>query len=106
MPVKKPFIKFNLRSLLPPEMSKAVTDVSTNPSDTGANPNINTTISFTMQLPSNSLFCPKLTCQVYDYIFRGLNQPLLGAFSLNLGAILDQSKKDEVKELSQSDDII
>lgn len=31
MPVKKPFIKFNLRSLLPPEKAKAVQNVSTNP---------------------------------------------------------------------------
>lgn len=73
MPVKKPFIKFNLKSLLPPEQSKAVTDVSTNPGDTGPDPNINTTISFTMMLPSNSLFCPKLTCYVYDYIFKGFS---------------------------------
>ena len=31
MPVKKPFIKFNIRSLLPPEKAKAVQNVSTNP---------------------------------------------------------------------------
>jgi hypothetical protein len=73
MPVKKPFVKFNVRSLLPPEKAKAVTNVSTNPSDTGANPNINTTISFTLQLPSSSLFCPKLSCDVYDYVFKGLS---------------------------------
>lgn len=73
LPVKKPFIKFNLRSLLPPEQAKAVTNVKTNPGDTGANPNINTTVTFTMKLPSSGLFCPKLSCDVYDYVFKGLN---------------------------------
>jgi hypothetical protein len=29
MPVKKPFIKFNLRSLLPPEKAQAVTNIKT-----------------------------------------------------------------------------
>ena len=80
LPVKKPFIKFNLKSLLPPEQAKAIADVFTNPGDTGPNPNINIFISFTMQLPADSLFCPKLTCYVYDYIFKGLSQPLLGTF--------------------------
>jgi hypothetical protein len=106
MPVKKPFIKFNLKSLLPPEQSKAITDVQTNPGDTGANPNINTSISFTMQLPHDSLFCPKLTCYVYDYVFKGLSQPLLGTFQINLGHILDETRQFEMEELEESSNII
>ena len=31
MPIKKPFIKFNLRSLLPPEKAQAVTNIQTQP---------------------------------------------------------------------------
>ena len=46
MAVKKPFIKFNLRSLLPPEKSQAVTNIKTNPAGSGSNPNINTVINF------------------------------------------------------------
>lgn len=72
LPVKKPFLKFNVRSLLPPEQAKAVSNIRTNPGDTGPNPNINTTITFTMRLPTNPLFCPKLSCDAYDYIFKGL----------------------------------
>ena len=71
MPVKKPFIKFNLRSLLPPEKAQAVTNIKTNPSATGSNPNINTMINFTIDLPINPLFCPKLACDVYDYVYKG-----------------------------------
>jgi hypothetical protein len=48
LPVKKPYIKFNLKSLLPADQSKAVADLQTRPGDTGENPNINTALSFTL----------------------------------------------------------
>ena len=70
LPVKKPFIKFNIKSLLPPEKAKAVENVKTQPNDKGANPNINTMINFIMHLPESELFCPKLSCDVYDYVFK------------------------------------
>ena len=66
LPVTKAFIKFHIKSLLPPEKSKAVQNVMTNPKDPGSNPNVNTMISFTMSLPKNPLYCPKLTCDVFD----------------------------------------
>jgi hypothetical protein len=72
MPVKKPFIKFNLRSLLPPDKAQAVTNIKTQPSAPGPNPNINTLINFALDLPVNPLFCPKLSCDVYDYVYKGL----------------------------------
>jgi len=46
MPIKKPFVKFNVKSLLPPEKAQAVTNVSTDPNAPGANPNINTMLTF------------------------------------------------------------
>jgi hypothetical protein len=46
MPIKKAFVKFRPRSLLPPERALAVTDVDTEPKESGANPNINTLITF------------------------------------------------------------
>jgi hypothetical protein len=91
MPVKKAFIKFNVRSLLPPEQAKAVQNVRTNPGEAGANPNINTTITFTLMLPTNPLFCPKLSCDVYDTLFTGLMQPLLGTFSIPIGDVLKET---------------
>jgi len=36
LPVKKPFVRFNLRSLLPPEKAQAVTNIKTLPSATGS----------------------------------------------------------------------
>jgi len=88
MPVKKPFIKFNLRSLLPPEKAQAVTNIKTQPNAAGPNPNINTMISFAIDLPVNPLFCPRLQCDVFDYVYKGLVQPLLGTFTLPIGDIM------------------
>ena len=88
MAVKKPFIKFNLRSLLPPEKAQAVTNVKTNPAGSGSNPNINTVINFQIELPEDPLFCPKLACDVYDMVFKGFMQPLLGTFSISIGELM------------------
>ena len=57
----------------------AVTNVQTEPC-AGADPNINTLLSFSCELPINKLYCPHLTCDVFDYIFIGLAQPLIGTF--------------------------
>jgi hypothetical protein len=46
MPIKKPFVKFRIKSLLPPEKAQAVTNVSTDPNANGPNPNINTMLTF------------------------------------------------------------
>lgn len=45
LPIKKPFIKFNIKSMLPPEKAIAVSDIITDPS-VGRNPNFNTIITF------------------------------------------------------------
>jgi hypothetical protein len=60
LPVKKPFIKFNLKSLLPPDAGSLIENIRTQPQATGANPNINTTIRFSMRLPKEELYCPRL----------------------------------------------
>jgi hypothetical protein len=60
LPVKKAFIQFNLKSLVPPQCSQAVENIKTQPGPAGANPTINTLIKFTLPIPSDPLFCPKL----------------------------------------------
>jgi hypothetical protein len=73
MPIKKPFIKFRIKSLLPPEKAQAVTDIKTDPNAPGADPNINTTLTFSIQLPTEDLYCPSLSCDIFDYVFSGLS---------------------------------
>lgn len=71
MPIRKPYIKFNVRSMLPPEKAVAVSDITTDPK-MGANPNFNTIITFSTSLPIEDIYCPALTCDVFDHIFLGL----------------------------------
>jgi hypothetical protein len=72
MPIRKPFVKFNIKSLLPQERADAITNIQTVPT-AGANPNINTLLSFSANLPAEALYCPQITCEVFDYIFLGLS---------------------------------
>lgn len=73
MPIKKPFIRFRIKSMLPPEKAQAVTDVNTDPNANGPNPNINTTLTFSVQLPEEELYVPSLGCDVFDYVFAGFS---------------------------------
>ena len=73
LPVKKAFIVFNLKSLVPPDDGRAVENVKTAPSAAGPNPTINTLIKFKVPLPVDKLFQPRLLCSVHDYIFKGFN---------------------------------
>ena len=73
MPIKKPFIKFRVKSLLPPEKAQAVTNVSTDPNACGPNPNINTMLTFNVNLPIEELYCPSLACDAFDYVYMGMS---------------------------------
>ena len=61
LPVKKAFVKFNLKSLLPPDSHGAVDNIQTQPSATGPDPSISCTIKFDIWLPNDPLYCPSLS---------------------------------------------
>ena len=90
MPIKKAFLQFNTRSLLPPEKALAVQNIKTAPKSSGPNPNINEVISFSSILPTKEIYCPKLSCEVFDYIYKGLSQPIVGSFVIDIGKIMAQ----------------
>jgi hypothetical protein len=73
LPVKKAFIVFNLKSLVPPDEGATLENLKTAPSAAGANPTINTLIKFSVGMPADPLFCPRLSCTVHDYIFKGFS---------------------------------
>ena len=52
LPVRKAYVKFSVKSILPPSQSKAVTDIYTEPGETGPDPNIKTTFKFNANIPS------------------------------------------------------
>ena len=96
LPVRKAFINFNLRSLYSPTKAHAIANIETQPSSTGCNPTISTVIRFKISLPLEALYCPSLTWGVYDYIFKGLSQPLIGNFVIPIGEL--QHLQEEVFE--------
>jgi hypothetical protein len=74
LPVKKAFVNFNIKSLVPPN-GPAVKNIQTEPTAPGSNPTLNTTMKFGIPLPTDPLYCPRLACTVYDCIFKGWSQP-------------------------------
>jgi signal transduction histidine kinase len=96
--VKKAFIVFNLKSLVPPDDGRAVENIKTQPNAPGANPTINTLIQFRVPLPVDKLFQPRLLCTVHDYIFKGFNQPLLGSFIIPVGDLIDKLTEERERE--------
>ena len=66
MPIQKPFVKFMVKSLTDPRLAGTLTNIQTQPGPYGSNPNINSIIKFNIPLPCDELYCPSLSCTVYD----------------------------------------
>ena len=101
IPVKKPFIKFNLNSLnVTGDPKDAHADIQTIPISGGINPTINTVIKFDANLPENDTFIPELQCEVYDHMLSGLHNSLLGVFSLDLKRIIKKTRTQITEDLN------
>ena len=96
--MKKAFIVFNLKSLVPPN-GPNLSNIKTQPNNPGSNPTINTTMNFDIPLPTDPLFCPVLSCSVFDYVFRGLSQPMIGTFTIPLGQLMIELIEENKQEL-------
>ena len=44
-----------------------------------------------------------MACDVYDYVFKGFSQPILGTLSIPIGDILQAQKKEREDEIKESD---
>ena len=104
LPVKKAFIEFGLKSMMPPGTSN-LKNIKTQPSAPGPNPTLNTTLMFQIPLPTDSLFCPNMMCTVYDNIYSGLVQPVIGVFTLPIGKLMDDLYIENEKELNKINEI-
>ena len=62
LPVKKAFVNFNLKGLVPPTIGTNLKNLKTDPKNPGANPTINTLMKFLVPLPIDPLYCPRLSC--------------------------------------------
>lgn len=92
LPVNKAFIKFDMNSIQIPSEKINLRNVETQPGETGPNPTINTVVKFSFLMPEDKIFAPALTCIVYDYLFKGLSQPQIGVFTINLADLYQQKR--------------
>ena len=100
LPVKKAFINFNLKGLVPPTIGTNLKNLKTDPKAPGANPTINTLMQFFVPLPTDPLYCPRLSCQVYDCIFAGFSQPIIGNFTIPIGDLIHELAAERKIELA------
>lgn len=63
-------------------------------------------LNFFVNLPREALYCPALECDVFDYVFRGLSQPLVGTFSIPIGEIKDKTKQKWDEDITMQIEII
>jgi hypothetical protein len=64
----------------------------------GSDPTLNTLIEFKCPLPIETLYCPRLSCSVFDNIAMGLSQPLIGCFVIKVGDLMHALKQEREEE--------
>ena len=95
LPVSKAFVRFNTKSLLPPDKAKAATSILTEPKNPGPSPNILTVLKFATELPVKELYCPRLSCEVFDMVLKGFSQPKLGSFTILIGDTMHRQIREK-----------
>lgn len=56
-------------------------------------------LKFNIKMPTDPLFCPTLSCGVYDYLFMGMSQPLIGTFTIDLGDHFHNKKSGNQRKI-------
>ena len=59
-----------------------------------------------MDLPVESLYCPRLSCDVFDYVCRGLSQPKVGTFTIDIGSIMQEQAESKKALLKRADGLL
>ena len=95
-----------VKSLTDPKVSGQLQNIKTQPGPAGSNPNINSVVKFNIPLPVEELYCPSLSCTVYDQVFLGFSQPVVGTFTIPLGEIMQECWRERKKILKDADEII
>jgi len=103
LPIKKATVEFRVQSLVPPQVSRQIPNISTEPGPSGPNPTINTNIVFCVPLPVEEKYYPALACRVYDHIFLGGSKQLCGTFNIPLGKLMHEKRAENWHELTDID---
>jgi len=91
-----------MKSLVAPKHGQNLENIRTEPKMSGSDPTLSTLIEFKVPLPVKELFCPRLSCGVYDNIAMGLSQPLIGNFTIPIGDLmraLEKERREETKAI-------
>ena len=80
-------------------MGSSIENLYTEPMDPGPNPTINKTMRFFVNLPVEEIYCPRLSCQVFDTIYAGFNQPIIGSFFIELASRIEKQREKRKKKL-------
>jgi len=73
LPVKKAYLEFLLKSMVPPMAASALSTIATQPGPSGENPTLNSVISFNVPMPVDPLYAPSMACRVLDKVFKGFS---------------------------------
>lgn len=84
--VQKAFLKFDMNGFKRIGLKKD--SLIVNAPETGSNPNFCTIVKFDADLPIDPTLCPSLTCLVFDTVWEGLIQPVIGSFAIDLGDVM------------------
>ena len=106
LPVKKAFVNFNLKSMVPPSLGAALENIKTDPKSPGPDPTLNILLTFNAPLPSETLFCPRMSCQVYDQIFKGWSQPIIGNFTIPVGDLMHELAEERKTETAAIEKVV
>lgn len=106
LPVKKAFLNFNLKSMVPPALGTNLNNIRTEPKMAGSDPTLNTLIEFNAPLPVDILFCPRLSCSVFDNIAMGLSQPLIGTFVIPVGDLMHDLARERAEETAALEEVV
>ena len=106
LPVQKAFVNFNLKGFVSPAIGTNLKNLKTDPKAPGPDPTINTMMKFFVPLPIDELYCPRLSCQVYDQVFAGFSQPIIGNFTIPIGELMHELAKERKTEIAQLEGMV
>ena len=72
----------------------------------GTDPTLNTLIEFNAPLPEDDLFCPKMSCSVFDSVVMGLSQPLIGTFTIPIGQLMHDLAAERLSETEALEEVV
>jgi hypothetical protein len=92
--------------MVPPDLGVNLQNIRTEPKMAGTDPTLNTLIEFNAPLPEDDLFCPKMSCSVFDSVVMGFSQPLIGTFTIPIGKLMHDLAAERISETETLEEVV